>query len=153
MARAATTSKTVENEVDLLADLQNETGPNVQDDTDYDLLSDMSESDATAWVPWNEEDQPNGIQGKVVHIGTVTQEAKFGGDDVPYIEIQDKDNPDLIWGVRGYSMVLESQLDREINNGLRVGDHLAVVYKGETSNRAHTLTYKNFAVKSRFVGH
>lgn len=153
MARAATTSKTLDNEVDLLADLQNDAGPNVQDDTDYDLLSDMSESDATAWVPWNEEDQPSGIQGKVVHIGTVTQEAKFGGDDVPYVEIQDKDNPDLIWGVRGYSMVLESQLDREINNGLRVGDHLAVVYKGETSNKARTLTYKNFAVKSRFVGH
>src|ERR1700754_1154709 len=123
----------------------------VANDEDFDLLSEMSESDATAWVPWNEEDQPNGIQGTVVHIGTVTQDAKYGGADVPYVEIRDKN--DVVWGVRGYGNVLENQLQREIDNGLRNGDILAVVHKGLTNNRAGTNEYRNFQTKSKHVGH
>lgn len=144
---AATAKGKLDNEVDLLADMDtNPTGP-VNDDEDFDLLSEMSESDAVAWVPWNEEDQPNGIQGVVVHIGTVTQEAKYGGDDVPYVEIRDKN--DKVWGIRGYATVLESQMNKEIDAGLKTGDLFAVVYKGETTNRKGDNTYKNFATRSK----
>lgn len=146
MPATKASSKVTDNEVDLLADMDTApTGP--VEEEDFDLLSEMSESDAKAWVPWNEDDQPRGIQGVVVHVGTVTQEAKYGGDEVPYVELRDKD--DTVWGIRGYSTVLESQMNREIDKGLSSGDLFAVVYKGETQNRAGDNTYKNFAVKSK----
>jgi|KBSSwiStaDraftv2_1062776.scaffolds.fasta_scaffold05351_8 hypothetical protein len=144
-------SKVAENEVDLLSEMDtNPTGPN-QDEEDFDLLSDMSESDAKAWVPWNEDDQPRGIQGTVTHVGTVTQDAKYGGDEVPYVELTDKDG--TVWGVRGYSTVLENQMNKVIDGGLRSGDIFAVVYKGETTNRKGDNTYKNFQVKTKHIGH
>jgi hypothetical protein len=147
MPATATSKGKQADEVDLLAEMDTkQTGP-VNDDEDFDLLSEMSESDAEAWVPWNEDDQPNGIQGTVVHIGTVSQDAKYGGEDVPYIEIRDKN--DKVWGIRGYATVLESQLNKEIDSGLKGGDLLAVVYKGETTNRKGDNTYKNFATKSK----
>lgn len=150
VARAAT-SKVADNEVDLLAEMDTTPTKPVDDDEDFDLLSDMSESDATAWVPWNEDDQPNGLQGTVVHIGTVTQDAKYGGDEVPYVELRDKEGN--VWGVRGYAGVLASQLQREIDAGLRSGDVLAIVNKGLTFNKAKTNEYRNFQTKSRHVGH
>jgi hypothetical protein len=141
----AKTSKVTNNEVDLLADLNNDTPP-VDADEDFDLLSDMSESDAKAWVPWNEDDQPKGVQGTVTHVGTVVADAKYGGGDVPYVEIRDKEG--TVWGIRGYSTVIKNQLQREIDNGLQSGDLLAVVYKGITSSRNND-EYKNFGTKSR----
>jgi hypothetical protein len=75
------------------------------------------------------------------------QDAKYGGEDVPYIEIRDKSGK--VWGIRGYATVLESQLNKEIDSGLKGGDLLAVVYKGETTNRKGDNTYKNFATKSK----
>lgn len=151
--KATRTSKVQKvDEPDLLADM--DTSPVVEEEEDdFDLLSDMSESNATAWVPWNDEDQSNAIQGKVIHIGTVTQDAKYGGEEIPYVEIQDKSDPELVWGVRGYSTVLENQLQREIDNDLRSGDYLAVVYKGVQSNRKGDNEYKNFVVKSKHIGH
>lgn len=145
---------TPEEDIDLLADMDTSVNvPEEDDDDDFDLLSDMSESDAHAWMPWDEEDQPNGIQGKVVHIGTVQQDAKYGGDDVPYVEIQDKSDVDLVWGIRGYATVLKNQLEREFDNDLRNGDILAVVYKGVKSNRKGDNEYKDFTTKSKHVGH
>lgn len=147
-----TTSKTkVANEPDLLADIANEetTSTPVDDNEEFDLLSNMSESDSKAWVPWNEEDQPNGIQGTVVHIGTVTQDAKYGGDEVPYVEIRDSKDADLVWGIRGYATVLENQMNREIDGGLKVGDLFAVVYKGVKENRKKDNEYKDFVVRSK----
>jgi len=151
MPAGTKTSKVADNEVDLLAEMSQESSTPVDDDEDFDLLSDMSESDAKAWVPWNEEDHPNGIQGTVVHIGTVTQEERYGGNDVPYVEIRDKEG--TVWGVRGYSSVLESQLQKEIDKGLRTGDILAVVHRGLTFNKSKTSEYRNFATKSRHIGH
>jgi hypothetical protein len=155
-ATRARTSKPVEvdEDIDLLAGMNTEVNtPDEDDDDDFDLLSDMSESDAQAWMPWDDEDQPNAIQGKVVHVGTVQQDAKYGGDDVPYVELQDKTDPDLVWGIRGYSTVLGNQLEREIDNGLTSGDILAVAFLGIKQNRKGDNEYKNFAVKSKHVGH
>lgn len=149
-----TTSKTTDEEIDLLAGMDTAVNTTVDDDDDdFDLLSDMSESDAQAWMPWDEEDQPNGIQGKVTHVGTVQQDAKYGGDDVPYVEIQDLKDAEKVWGIRGYATVLKNQLQREIDNDLRNGDILAVVYKGIQQNRKGDNEYKSFQTKSKHVGH
>ena len=154
VARAAT-SKVAEDEIDLLADMDTTpaAGSTVDDDEDFDLLSDMSESDAKAWIPWDDEDTPDAIQGKVVHIGTVTQDAKFGGNDVPYWEVQDKTDPSITWGVRGYATVLAGQMEREQDAGLRNGDFVAVAHRGMVMNRSKTNEYRNFAVKSKHIGH
>jgi hypothetical protein len=146
MPVASKTSKVADNEVDLLAEMDTApTGPT--EDEDFDLLSDMSESDAKAWMPWDDEDQPKGIQGIITHVGTVAADAKYGGHDVPYVELRDKEG--TVWGIRGYSTVLGNQLQREIDNGLSSGDLFAVVYKGITTNRKGDNEYKNFAVKSK----
>src|SRR3954471_20922253 len=146
MPVASKTSKVADNEVDLLAEMDTTpTGPT--EDEDFDLLSDMSESDAKAWMPWDDEDQPKGIQGIVTHVGTVAADAKYGGHDVPYVELRDKEG--TVWGIRGYSTVLGNQMQREIDNGLSSGDLFAVVYKGITTNRKGDNEYKNFAVKSK----
>lgn len=150
MPAATRNSKVAADEVDLLADMNTPPSAPVEDE-DFDLLSDMSESDATAWVPWNEDEQPKGVQGTVTHIGTVEQDAKYGGGDVPYIELTDKN--DVVWGVRGYSTVLESQMNKVIDAGLRSGDVFAVVYQGEVLNKKRDNTYKNFQVKSKHIGH
>jgi len=135
-------------EIDLLADMDTGVSNSPADDEDFDLLSDMSESEATAWMPWDNDEQPNGIQGTVVHVGTVTQDAKYGGDEVPYVELRDKNDADLVWGIRGYSTVLGNQLQREIDNGLRSGDVLAVMHQGMKTNRKGDNEYRSFAVKS-----
>jgi len=111
-------SKVAENEVDLLSEMDtNPTGPN-QDEEDFDLLSDMSESDAKAWVPWNEDDQPRGIQGTVTHVGTVTQDAKYGGDEVPYVELTDKDGNGLhIEGVQPICFSAIDHRDEDLDPG------------------------------------
>lgn len=153
-AKGRTSKVAADEDIDLLADMQNDTPSNVQDDDDdFDLLSDMSESDAEAWVPQNDEDQPKGIQGKLTHIGTVTQDAKYGGDEVPYWELQDKNDSDLVWGVRGYSTVLKGQMEKEENAGLRTGDIVALQYQGLKTNRKGDNEYHSFAVKSKHVGH
>lgn len=149
-ATAAKSSKVADEEIDLLADMDKPSAP-VDDDEDFDLLSDMSESDAVAWVPWNDDEQPKGIQGTVTHVGTVTQDAKYGGDEVPYVELTDKAG--TVWGIRGYSTVLESQMQKVIDAGLRSGDIFAVVYKGEVTNKKGDNTYKSFQVKTKHVGH
>jgi hypothetical protein len=141
-----------DDEPDLLADI---TSPNVDvdddDDEDFDLLSDMSESSATAWMPWDEDlddEQPEAIQGKLVHIGTVTQDSKYGGDDVPYWEIQDKNDPDVTWGIRGYATVLRNKMEREQDNGLQVGDIAAISHWGLKSNKKGDNDYRDFGLKT-----
>lgn len=153
VARTATkaTSKVATDEVDLLADMETDVKDTPVDDEDFDLLSDMSESDATAWIPWDDEETPEGIQGKLVHIGTVTQDAKYGGNDVPYWELEDAN--ETVWGVRGYSTVLANQMEREQDKGLRNGDIAAIKHLGLTMNKSKTNEYRNFVVKTKHIGH
>jgi hypothetical protein len=157
--KPARTSKVVEEEedIDLLDEMDSPTANAVDDDDDdFDLLSDMSESSATAWVPWDEdleEDQPEAIQGKVVFMGTVTQDAKYGGDDVPYWEIQDKKDPEITWGIRAYATVLRNKMEREQDNGLRVGDFAALAHWGLKSNKKGDNDYRDFGVKTKHIGH
>jgi hypothetical protein len=155
-ASKARTSKPVtkDEDIDLLADMNGpETTQVEEDDDDFDLLSDMSESDAQSWVPQSDEDTPQGIQGTVTHIGTVTQDPKYGGEEVCYWEVQDKSDPDITWGVRGYSTVLNGQMEKAESAGLRTGDFVALKYIGLVWNKAKTNEYHSFLVKSKAVGH
>lgn len=150
--KTATAKAPVAGEVDLLADIANDDTGTVQDpNEEFDLLSDMSGSDAVAWVPFDDDDVPDGIQGTVTFIGTIAQDAKYvakgASGEVPYVEIQAKDG--TLWGIRGYATVLHNQLKREIEGGLAAGDLLAVVYKGIKPNRSRTNDYKDFVVRSK----
>jgi hypothetical protein len=78
----------------------------------------------------------------------VQQDAKYGGNDVPYVEIQDKANPTITWSVRGYATVLKNQLQREIDNGLSNGDFIALAHWGVKTNRKGDNEYRDFTVKS-----
>lgn len=135
-----------DDDVDLLADMNDTSSASTKDNESFDLLSDMTEDGGTPWYPWDADDQPEGIQGTVKYIGTVEREAKFGGGDAPYVEIQDKDG--TVWAVRGYATVLANQLNRAIDTGLKNGDLIAVKYMGEKQNRKGDNTYKNFLVRS-----
>lgn len=152
-AKGRTSKVAADEDIDLLSDIQENNPVQPDDDDDFDLLSDMSESDAEAWIPQSDDEQPKGIQGKVIHIGTVTQDAKYGGNDVPYWEVQDKNDPELIWGVRGYSTVLRGQMEKEQDAGLRNGDIVALAYQGLKNNRKGDNEYHNFVVRSKHIGH
>ena len=151
--RAAVKPASSEKEIDLLADMADAPATPVEDDEDFDLLSDMAESTAQAWMPWDNEENPEGIQGSIVHIGTVTADAKYGGAEVPYWEVQDKNDSETVWGVRGYGTVLSGQMEREQDAGLRRGDFAAFKHLGMTWNRSKTNEYRNFAVKTKHIGH
>lgn len=151
-AKKATPKPPVEDEPDLLAGMDAKEAPtntNEDDDESYDLLSDMSETAATSWMPWDDDlDQPDKVQGRIVHIGTVQQDAKYGGNDVPYVEFLDKGDESITWGVRGYATVLKNQLQREIDNGLSNGDFIALAHWGVKPNRKGDNEYRDFTVKT-----
>lgn len=148
-ARASSRAKAVveDDEPDLLAEMDDETTAVDDDDDDFDLLSDLTEDGGTPWMPWDEEDQPDGIQGRVIAVSTVEADQKFGGGEVPYVEVETKDG--TIWSVRGYATVLKNQLEREVDKGLSIGDTLAIKYFGEKENRRGDNSYKNFKVVRR----
>lgn len=146
-SRRAKAAAPVEEEVDLLAGLSDETSTvDDADDESFDLLSDITEDGGTPWYPWDADDQPDGIQGRIQYIGTVDREERFGGGEAPYLEIQDKNDADLIWAVRGYATVLANQLNKAIDQGLSVGDMIGIMYFGEKENRKGDNSYKNFKV-------
>lgn len=152
-AKSAASSKSAargaDDDVDLLADMTDNSSASAADDESFDLLSDMTEDGGTPWYPWDDDSQPDGIQGTVKYVGTVEREAKFGGGEAPYIEVQDKADPDTVWAVRGYATVLANQLNRALDSGLKVGDMIAIKYFGEKQNRKGDNTYKNFKVVTR----
>jgi hypothetical protein len=130
-------AKAVEEEPDLLAGLGT---PDEPDEDDLDLLAGISEENGTAWMPWDDDDQPVGIQGKVTHVSTVRTDPKYGeAEDVPYLEIQDSKDADTIWSIRGYGFVVRNQIER---TDPQVGDTFAIKYLGETDSRNGN-TYHN----------
>jgi hypothetical protein len=140
-----------DDEPDLLAAMNDTSSKQTatDDDEDFDLLSDLTEEEGESWMPWDDEDQPEGIQGKVVSIGEVEREARFGGGAAVFIQVQDRSDPELVWNVRGYATVLANQLEREIEKGLSVGDTIAIKYFGEKENKKGDNSYKNFATVSK----
>jgi hypothetical protein len=111
---------------DLLSGLAEETSPVGS----LDLLSQITEDDGTAWMPWNSEDQPKAVQGRVKSISTVSTDPKYGAQrEVPLITFEDSEG--TLWSIRGYGQVVESQLNGVLAGGLKPGDHFAVKYLGE----------------------
>jgi len=130
---------------DLLAGLEEEKSPVAAGS--LDLLSQITEDDGTAWMPWNDEDQPHGVQGVVKSIGLVATDAKFGAvRDVPLITFEDSDG--VMWSVRGYGQVVEGQLNNVLAGGMQVGDHFAIKYLGEKAGKS-AFDYHN--VKAAFA--
>lgn len=142
-------SKPVDDEPDLLASLNEDADSTSDDgeDDDLDLLSQIGEEAGTPWCPWSAgyEDQPQGIQGKVQHRGTVTQDEKYGGGDVNYLEILDRDG-ETLWSVRGYATVLDGQIEKK---DPQVGDTIAIAYRGLKANRKGDNDYHDFGVLVR----
>jgi hypothetical protein len=129
--------KPAEEEPDLLSGLD---APDEPDEDDLDLLDGITEDSGTAWMPWDDDDQPVGIQGKVIHRSTVMTDAKYGAvEEVPYLEIQDSKDADQIWSIRGYGFVVRNQIER---TNPQVGDTFAIKYLGETDSRGGN-TYHN----------
>ncbi len=136
----------VEDDDDLLGGLEKEAKASTQEDDDegLDLLSMIGEDAGTPWVPWADgyEEQPNGIQGTVTHVGTVTQDEKYGGGEVAYLEILDRDG-ETQWSVRGYATVLNNQIEKA---SPEVGDRIGILYRGLKANRKGDNDYHDFGV-------
>lgn len=131
----------VDEEPDLLAGLED--APEVKDEEESeDLLDGISEDNGVAWMPWEEDDQPKGIQGRVTYIGTV--ESDYGDNDVPLIELEDKAGD--LWSIRGYSTALQSQIKK---TDPQVGDLFAIKYLGEVKARKSGKEYHNFKAAVR----
>lgn len=141
---AATTKKAVapveEEEPDLLADIGG--GAVAVDDEELDLLDEITEDQGDAWMPADDDEMPEGIQGKVINVSTVETDQKYGGGSVPLLEIQEKDGH--IWSVRGYHTVLRNQIEK---NNPQVGDTIAIKYLGTKENKKGDNSYENYGIK------
>lgn len=134
----AATKKAPAQEPDLLAGLADDeptTAP--ADESGLDLLDGISEDNGTPWMPWEEDDQPHGIQGTVRFVGTVPSD--YSSDDCPMLEVEDAEG--TLWSIRGYSTVLANQIKK--TNPL-VGDLFAVKYLGEKPAKKSGKDYHNF---------
>lgn len=129
---------------DLLSGLEEEKPPTL------DLLSQITEDDGQAWMPWNDDEQPKAIQGRVKSIGTVWTDAKYektgAPREVPLITFEDDGG--TLWSIRGYGMVVEAQLNGVLAGGLKPNDHFAVKYLGEKQGKGAN-AYHN--VKAAFA--
>lgn len=114
----------------------------VDEDEELDLLDGITEDQGTAWTPKDDEDQPEGIQGKVITVTTVETDAKYGGGTVPMLEIEEAGGQ--IWSVRGYHTVLRNQIEK---NKPQVGDMVGIKYLGEKENRSGDNTYSNYGMQ------
>lgn len=140
--RKPSAQKPEADETDLLAGL-GEPDEEEVDESELDLLSGITDENGTAWMPWEDDDHPEGIQGRVIYRGMVGSD--YGNkDDVPYLELQDAKDPELVWTVRGYATALNNQITR---TNPQVGDTWAVKYLGEVDSKNGT--YHNFKAAVR----
>jgi hypothetical protein len=123
----------------LLADLGTEDA--VDDDEEIDLLDGITEDSGDAWMPADDEDSPEGIQGHVLSLTYIETDQKYGGGEVPMLEIQEKDGH--VWSVRAYHTVLRNQIEK---NAPEVGDLVALKYLGEKENKKGDNSYQNYGM-------
>lgn len=133
---------TVQDEVDAMF---NAPATGSGDDLD-DLLNEVVEDDAEAWVPATPGE---GIAGIVVKVGETRSDFAKDGEDpmVPTVTIETKDGDRF--RVIGYGAVLRREL---MDANPRVGDKIAVKYFGEKpikKGRFAGRPYRHFGVAIR----
>lgn len=141
-AAAKAKPKVVESAPDLLSGME-EADPVSEEE--LDLLEGLTETNGTSWMPWEEDDQPIGVQGTVKFLGTIGSD--YGDEDVPLMEVQDAKDPELLWSIRGYSTVLRNQINK---TDPQVGDFFAVKYLGEITGKKGK-PYHNFKAAVKHV--
>lgn len=142
-ARTTTRSKPaaakVADEPDLLAGLDEAAPAEDESEEGLDLLAGITEDNGTAWVPFDDDDQPRGIQGIVTYVGSVGSD--YSDEDVPLIELTDSGDPSVTWSIRGYATALRNQIQK---CDPQVGDLFAVKYLGETKSKKRDKDYHDF---------
>lgn len=125
------------------------------DDGDLDLLDELGEDNGTPWRPADadedEADYPMAIQGRVQYIGEIERDQKYGGGFAPMLEVTPRGEGDPgfgevdAWSVRAYHGVLAKKIQRMLDNGLKIGDLIALKYCGKvqgSDNEYHNYTGK-----------
>ncbi|MFC6017774.1 hypothetical protein ACFP2T_16355 [Plantactinospora solaniradicis] len=110
-----------------------------------DLLADLDEGGAPAWMP---KESGDGVQGTVISIGST--KSKFPDTatgqfpDCPVITLRQTDGSEI--RVTAYQSILR----KEINDaGVQVGDLFAAKYFGKKDNKAGTGSYHHYKVAVR----
>lgn len=128
-------------EPDLLSGLQDDSPAPVPNDAEevLDLLDGLSEDNGTPWLPDDDDDpSPDGIQGRVVHVGEISSD--YGPEAVPLIELEAADG--TVWSIRGYSTVLRNQISKA---DPKVGDFMAARWFGAKMGKSGR-EYQNYKV-------
>lgn len=136
--RSKAKSVVEEEEPDLLADLNDEPD---EDNEEIDLLDGINEDNGDAWTPHQDDDIPEGIQGRVLNVTYIETDQKYGGGEVPMLEIEEKDGH--VWSVRAYHSVLRNHIEK---HAPEVGDLVAIKYLGEKENKKGDNSYQNYGM-------
>lgn len=114
--------------------------PDAPDEEELSLLDGISEDSGVSWQPQNDDEQVTGIQGTILYVSSISSD--YGEEDLPYLEVQDVNDPELIWSIRGYATVLRNQIKK---TNPQVGDFWACKYLGQVpSKKAGGKPYYNF---------
>lgn len=136
-------------------DVNPETDELDDDDGDLDLLDELGEDNGTPWRPADsEEDEPipQSIQGRVSFIGEIERDQKYGGGFAPMLEVTPRGPKDPgygdvdAWSVRAYHGVLAKKIQRMLDNGMKVGDLIALHYSGKVGSK-NDQEYHNYTGK------
>jgi len=114
--------------------------PDAPDEDELSLLDGISEDSGVSWQPQNDDEQVQGIQGTILYVSSISSD--YGEEDLPYLEVQDVNDAEVIWSIRGYATVLRNQIKK---TNPQVGDFWACKYLGQVpSKKAGGKPYYNF---------
>ena len=126
--------------MDLLNNLTEDSNTEV-----IDLLADLGEDDAPAWMP---KASGEGVQGTVVSIGSIKSkypDAATGQfPDCPVITLRQTDSSEI--RVTAYQSILRKEIQ---DAGVQVGDLFAAKYFGLKDNKAGSGSYHHYKVAVR----
>lgn len=109
-----------------------------------DLLADLDEGGAPAWVA---KEAGDGVQGTVVSIGSVKSNYKDENGnfpDCPVITLRKADGGEV--RVTAYQSILRKEINEA---GVQVGDLFAAKYFGKKANKSGTGEYHHYKVAVR----
>lgn len=108
---------------------------NQVDDAPEDLLDGLTEDNAVAWKPADDDfDGPDAIQGKVTERYEV--ENDYGDDMIPVIVVDtgetDSEGKPVEWSVRGYHSILKGEIEKK---NPQPGDRVGIKYFGKRESK------------------